>query len=259
MRNIKDSDPDGQSTDTALSRAGPNTQHMDLSFEGLETEHRRIDPDAWEDIYVVGDVHGCLEAFERLLDRLAVGDDDLVVTVGDLVRKGPDSGGVLDAVRRRDNVLSVRGNNEQYLVDGAKHHPDHGPDDIAYMESLPLAISWDDVLVVHGGIDHRKSLADHDPRDLLTMRSLAGSGYQRPYWFEARSERPRVFFGHTVLSEPFESPTAVGLDTGCVAGRALTAYDYRRGRFVSVEAPTAHEQRSTDSIVAPRQSRQTGG
>jgi serine/threonine protein phosphatase 1 len=233
---------------------------MDLRFDRrIETEHRRIDPDAWEDIYVVGDVHGCLEAFERLLDRLAVGDDDLVVTVGDLVRKGPDSGGVLDAVRRRDNVLSVRGNNEQYLVDGAKHHPDHGPDDIAYMESLPLAISWDDVLVVHGGIDHRKSLADHDPRDLLTMRSLAGSGYQRPYWFEARSERPRVFFGHTVLSEPFESPTAVGLDTGCVAGRALTAYDYRRGRFVSVEAPTAHEQRSTDSIVAPRQSRQTGG
>jgi serine/threonine protein phosphatase 1 len=232
----------------------------DLTFaEPIASEHRRIDPDAWDDIYVVGDIHGCRDAFERLLDRLGFGGDDLIVAVGDLVRKGPDSGGALDVARRRDNVMSVRGNNEQYLVDGAKHHPDHGPDDIAFMESLPIAISWDDVLVVHGGVDHRKPLAAHDAQDLLTMRSLADGGYERPYWFETRSERPRVFFGHTVLSEPFESPAAVGLDTGCVAGGALTAYDYRRGTFVSVEAATAHEQRTADSIVAPRRAGRTSG
>jgi len=225
----------------------------DLTFaEPIAAEHRRIDPDEWDDIYVVGDVHGCRDAFERLLARLDIGSDDLIVCVGDLVRKGPDSGGVLDIVRVQDNVRSVRGNNEQQLVDGRKSHPDHDSEDLAFMESLPLVISWDDVLVVHGGIDHRKPLAEHDSRDLLTIRSLAGGGYERPYWFEARAERPQVFFGHTVLSEPFESPAAVGLDTGCVYGGSLTAYDYRHGEFVSVDSETTHERRSADSIVTPR-------
>ncbi|MFB6297513.1 MAG: metallophosphoesterase family protein [Salinirussus sp.] len=218
----------------------------------IATQHRRIDPDQWDDIYVVGDIHGCRAAFERLLDRIGFGSGDLVVAVGDLVRKGPDSPGVLDIVRVRDNVVSVRGNNEQFLIDGQETHPELGSDDIAFLESLPLAVSWDDALVVHGGIDHRKPLAEHDARDLLTMRSLTGDGYERPFWFETRRDRPRVFFGHTVLSEPFASRGAVGLDTGCVHGGALTAYDYRREEFLSVDPEATHRPRSADRIVTPR-------
>lgn len=225
--------------------------------DALPGRHRRIDSADYNDIYVVGDVHGCREAFEALLGELSLGPDDVLVTVGDLVRKGPDSGGVLDIVRVQENVISVRGNNEQHLVSGRKSHPDHGAEDIAFMESLPLAVSWDDVLVVHGGVDHRRPLADHTREDLLNMRSLAGNGYERPYWFETRAEGPRVFFGHTVLSEPFESPYAVGLDTGCVYGGQLTAYDYRRERFISVESPAAHHHRDEGNIVSPQQAGRT--
>jgi serine/threonine protein phosphatase 1 len=219
----------------------------------IEPHHRRIDADAYDDIYVVGDVHGCRETFEAMLGVLDPGPEDLVVAVGDLVRKGPDSAGVLDILRLQDNVISVRGNNEQHLISGRKHHPDHDSEDVAFMESLPLVVSWDDVVVVHGGIDHRKPLAEHTKEDLLNTRSLTeGGGYSRPYWFERRTERPRVFFGHTVLAEPFESPAAVGLDTGCVYGGQLTAYDYRRGEFISVEPPKEYRSRDADSIVRPR-------
>jgi serine/threonine protein phosphatase 1 len=218
----------------------------------LPGRHQRIDANNYDDIYVVGDVHGCRKTFETLLEALSLGTDDLLVTVGDLVRKGPDSGGVLDIVRARENIISVRGNNEQHLVSGRKSHPDHGAEDIAFMESLPLAVSWDDVLVVHGGVDHRKCLTAHDSSDILNMRSLGGGGYERPYWFETRTDHPRVFFGHTVLSEPFASPHAVGLDTGCVYGRQLTAYDYRRDRFVSVEPPTTYQDRDESSVVTPQ-------
>ncbi|MFT4948963.1 MAG: serine/threonine protein phosphatase 1 [Natronomonas sp.] len=218
----------------------------------LPGRHRRIDPDNHDDIYVVGDIHGCRETFEALLEELSLGPADLLVTVGDLVRKGPDSGGVLDAVRAQENVISVRGNNEQHLVSGRKSHPDHGAEDIAFMKSLPLAVSWDDVLVVHGGVNHRKSLTAHSSTDILNMRSLGDGGYERPYWFETRTHHPRVFFGHTVLSEPFASPYAVGLDTGCVYGGQLTAYDYRRDRFISVEPPATYQDRDESSIVTPQ-------
>ena len=219
----------------------------------LDADHRRLDSDDWDDIYVVGDVHGCRATLERLLDSLAPDRNDLVVFVGDLVRKGPDSEGVLDVVRSRPNLLSVRGNNEQKLVDGRKSVDSLTDDDLAYLDSLPAVISWDDAAVVHGGIDHRKPVAEHTLAELLNTRSLAPEGgYERPFWFETRRESPRIFFGHTVLAEPFESDHAVGLDTGCVYGGRLTAYDYRDSVFRSVEPPETYRSRSADSIVEPR-------
>ncbi|SIQ81014.1 serine/threonine protein phosphatase 1 [Haladaptatus litoreus] len=217
--------------------------------------HRRIDADEWEDIYVVGDVHGCLTELESLLETLAVSDDDLVVFVGDLIRKGPDSLGVLELVQANDNLLSVRGNNEEKLLRGDAVLCDFGPAEREYVASLPVAISWKNTLVVHGGVDPRKPLSEHSVDDLQTTRSLQPEGsYDRPFWFEQYDESRRVFFGHTVLDHPVERKSAVGLDTGCVYGGALTAYDYRRDEFVVQPSFGTGKERSDDSIVTPHSS-----
>jgi serine/threonine protein phosphatase 1 len=228
----------------------PGTRHP---FSDTDLPSVRVRAEEWNDIYVIGDIHGCRETLAELLDVISPADDDLVVLVGDLVRKGPDSKGVIDIVRNRENVLSIRGNNEQKLIDGRKRLPSLSSEDVSFLESLPLAISWEGSLVVHGGIDPRKPMAEHSQAELLAMRSLvSGGGYDRPYWFETRRESPRVFFGHTVLSEPFETDWAVGLDTGCVHGGQLTAYRCSTGEFISVEPSTLHVDRSSDSIVSPR-------
>jgi len=226
----------------------------DLHSSGdVSVPHQRIDSTAWEDIYVVGDVHGCRETLERLLDTLGPSPDDLVVFVGDLLRKGPDSSGTLELVRERPNLRTVRGNNEQKLIEGRASLASLTDDDLAYLASLPVILSWDDVMVVHGGVDHRKPLAEHTLTELLNARSLAPEGgYERPYWFETRGDLPRVFFGHTVLAEPLVSRYAVGLDTGCVYGGRLTAYDYRTERTLSVDPPERYHSRSPDSIVDPQ-------
>lgn len=221
----------------------------------VASRHRRIDPDDWEDVYVVGDVHGCSAALDRLLDRLDDGDS-LFVFVGDLVRKGPDSKGVVDRVRTADNLVTVAGNNERKVTDGRKDLPGLTEPDEAWLGSLPLVVSLGEDLVVHGGIDHRKPLAEHTPEDLVTFRSFTpDGGYDRPYWFEQRREGPRVFFGHTVLSDPLVTSWAVGLDTGCVYGGELTAFRRSTGEFVSVEARETYQSRSEDSVVEPA----TGG
>ncbi len=80
------------------------------------------------------------------------------------------------------------------------------------------------------------------------MRSPNGDGYDGPFWFETYEGPPRVFFGHTVLAEPVDREWAVGLDTGCVYGGDLTAYDVRRERFLSVPGATL-EDRSSEKIV----------
>ena len=218
----------------------------------VEQAHARIDSAAHDDIYVIGDVHGSRAALESLLATLDLGDDDLVVFVGDLVRKGPDSPGVIDLVRGDDRLVSVRGNNEAKILRGDERPRWLRDGDRAYLASLPVAVSFDDVVVVHGGIDPTRALSDHTAEELLTMRAPLGSGYDGPFWYEDYGGPYRVFFGHTVHERPVDREYAVGLDTGCVYGGRLTAYDYRRGRFVTADPTATHQDRSDDEIAAVR-------
>jgi serine/threonine protein phosphatase 1 len=46
----------------------------------------------------VGDIHGCFTALATLADFLPFQPDDLLITLGDYVDRGPDSYAVLDWV-----------------------------------------------------------------------------------------------------------------------------------------------------------------
>jgi len=212
--------------------------------ETVADSHRRIDVSEWESIYVVGDVHGCLRELHDLLATLDPSARDLVLFVGDLVRKGPDSAGVVDLVRSRENFVSIRGNNEDKLIHSRETLSTLDRDDLAFLRSLPVAVSWAEEIAVHGGIDPRRPLSDQPVTELLTCRAVPPeNGYDGPFWFETYRQRPRVFFGHTVLDEPVVTGYAVGLDTGCVYGGALTAYDYHADELVSVPARETYQER----------------
>ncbi|WP_435358822.1 metallophosphoesterase family protein [Haloarchaeobius sp. DFWS5] len=219
--------------------------------DAVSRQHRRVSSDDWRDVYVVGDVHGCRATLDALLSALDPSERDLVVFVGDLVTRGPDSVGVVERVRDAPNMLSVRGNHEQKYLDGQTEVPDLEDDHCNWLASLPVAISWDDFVVVHGGIDPRKPLASHVPQDLMETGSLAGSGSGRPYWWELYSGKQRVCFGHRVFSSAFVSDHAIGLDTGCVYGNRLSAYDCTRDEVVSVEAEGTYKERDSDDFLDP--------
>lgn len=237
---------------TTIDSSSSNPHPVELNFNSeIEQEHTRYNADEYDEIYVVGDVHGCITELRALWDELSPTDNDLVVFVGDLVRKGPASTEVVEFVASQSNAVSVRGNNESKIL---RERIDTDPfepiqDEI---ESLPLVISWDEVMVVHGGVYPKWSLSDHGPIDLLETRSVPPTnGYDGPFWFDLYQGPPRVFFGHTVLDDPFVGEWAVGLDTGCVYGGELTAYDYRRDELISVPAERTYQSRSDDKIIEP--------
>ena len=60
------------------------------------------------------------------------------------------------------------------------------------------------------------------------------------FWTNHWKGPERVIFGHTVLSQPLVTRRAVGIDTGCVHGRELTAVVLPDWRFVSVPARKAY-------------------
>lgn len=244
-------DTDSVAADGFVIPRSRDTQTVEY-FEGhVAANHWRFDPAEHDNIYVVGDVHGCIDELERLWTRLDPTAEDLVIFVGDLVRKGPDSVAVVEFVASRPNAVSVRGNNELKLLDGDVDAEPFDPI-LPTIADMPLVVSWSDVMVVHGGVHPDRSLAAHTPDDLLEMRSVPpGNGYSGPFWFEQYTGRPRVFFGHTVLAEPYLSEAAVGLDTGCVYSGSLTAYDWTRDELISVPAKRTYQHRPERKFLSP--------
>lgn len=68
----------------------------------------------------IGDIHGCANAFERLLSAIKPGGDDQLVTLGDYVNRGPDSSGVMQRLlrlHRSGRLIALRGNHEQMMLE----------------------------------------------------------------------------------------------------------------------------------------------
>jgi serine/threonine protein phosphatase 1 len=68
---------------------------------------------------VIGDIHGCSIALDALFALVAPLPQDLLITLGDYVDRGPDSRGVLDRLIARfdaGHLIPLRGNHDHMMV-----------------------------------------------------------------------------------------------------------------------------------------------
>lgn len=193
----------------------------------------------------IGDIHGCRFELEDLLDAVAIGEGDRVVSVGDMVVRGPDPAGTLRLLRKV-GALAVRGNHEDrllrwYAMRGSKHAPPLGSmtrktaralgkADFAMMDALPMWIDFPQhrVRVVHAGVAPGVPIEEQHPHTLMTIRCVTRDGEPiakrgEELWGAAYAGPPHVVFGHNARPEPQVHPWATGIDTGCVYGGRLTA------------------------------------
>jgi serine/threonine protein phosphatase 1 len=67
----------------------------------------------------IGDVHGCSLALEALLAAIGPRPDDVIVTLGDYVNRGPDSRGVIERLielERQCTLVPILGNHDQTFL-----------------------------------------------------------------------------------------------------------------------------------------------
>ena len=64
---------------------------------------------------VVGDIHGCYDELIELLEKVELREEDRVVSVGDLISKGPKSREVLELFMTDPRFTSVIGNHDLQL------------------------------------------------------------------------------------------------------------------------------------------------
>jgi len=68
----------------------------------------------------IGDIHGCLAAFDALLEAVDPQPDDTIVALGDYVDRGPDSRGVIErliALQRQCRLVPILGNHDEMLLE----------------------------------------------------------------------------------------------------------------------------------------------
>jgi hypothetical protein len=207
---------------------------------------------------VIGDIHGCYDELLELLEKVALGADDRVVCVGDLIVKGWKNREVLDFLMTDKRFSSVLGNHDRVLmrhwrgekVRLKKAHKKALAEleadrerYAAYLESLPLALDTGSHLVVHAGVRPGVPLAEQSVEDLTELRTLGEDRRSREGtpWYEVYEGEKTVLFGHWPAGELRRGPRALGIDTGCVYGYELTAYVIETEEVVRVQAHRAYD------------------
>ena len=224
---------------------------------------------------LIGDIHGCFEELLELLDMVQVTAQDHVVSLGDMVDRGPHPREVVEWFMSRDRPearSAIVGNHDakmaSYLAtdtpkfrsgDHAATYQALEPRHGEWFRSLPafqrLGHKVPDgleIVIAHAGVVPGVLLEKQSPKLLRTISFIepaeAYNGEEKSYW---ASKAPKgaqfwanlydgsighVVFGHTGFDAPALFPHATGIDTGCCFGRILTALVLPDFYFVSVKS-----------------------
>lgn len=208
-------------------------------------------------IYAVGDIHGCLDQLEQLLDEVQPDlEKDLLLFVGDYIDRGPESRGVVDYILRlrekypRERIVCLKGNHEAMFLDflqgrerelflfngGASTLRDYWgdnwdlkglhlpPDHEQFYDELLPYYETPDYIFVHGGLKPAVPLAEQVEEDLLWIRG--------EFIASLEDFGRLVIFGHTPFKRPLVMPNKIGIDTGAVYGNFLTCLKLPQKEFI---------------------------
>jgi hypothetical protein len=209
---------------------------------------------------VVGDIHGCYDELQALIESVGLRESDRLICVGDLVTKGRKSREVLELFMKDARLSSVVGNHDRALLEYwkgerkkkhlkpaqrkcAKELKDERERYAAFFDTLPAYLDLGSHVVVHAGLRPGITLAEQSLDDLTALRTLGPDRESRTGtpWYEDYDGDKTALFGHWPSPTPRRGPHAIGLDTGCVYGYKLTAYVVETGEFHSVPALRAYD------------------
>lgn len=221
-------------------------------------------------IYVIGDIHGCIETLKQLYSKLD--EDSMIISVGDLVDKGPNAMDVVDFCID-NNITVIKGNHEhmfvkymsRYLagdnifntdwylewggkmtVDSYKTNPEKIREHINFFNSLPL---YKEVTTNNQNffITHGFALPYYDIRDTnesyipFMSNRLYGKYFDIKNINELEKFNTINIFGHDSFINVQSHKLYYAIDTGCVydktshTGGCLTTIELNTKEIISVD------------------------
>ena len=198
--------------------------------------------------FAIGDIHGCLQALDRvlgLIEAQAAGSAHRLVFLGDYIDRGPDSAGVIARLRALqahapDRVICLKGNHEDLMLHavdrpdrvepwlnnggdasldswGCRSVAEVAPDIVDWIAACPTWFEDERRIFVHAGLRPGLEPSRQSDRDRLWIREeFLGVDHDFGKF---------VVHGHTPQKggAPDLHAHRVNLDTGAVYGGRLTA------------------------------------
>ena len=145
--------------------------------------------------FVISDIHGCLDTFKTLFEKINLTIDDQLFFLGDYVDRGPNSKGVVDFIIDLQNseyqIYPLRGNHEEDLLFINSYKNERlleiytdidtkgffrGNQMIfrykKFFKELPYFIELDNFILVHAGFDTRLKAPFSDLEEMLWIRNF---------------------------------------------------------------------------------------
>ena len=206
---------------------------------------------------VLGDLHGGFKALKQVLERSDFDYEiDRLISLGDVADGWPDIVECFDELLKIRNLVMVRGNHDQWLLDwmedgvapyvwtsqggqatldsykkhstvSSKKKNKH----YNFLKKTPFYhVDDKNRLYVHGGYKQGVKLEDQKPQDLMWDRSLLNLPKE-----EQIEDFKQVFIGHTSIFRQSDVPIVVGkfvyMDTGGGWEGVLSLMDVDTGEF----------------------------
>ena len=232
---------------------------------------------------VIGDVHGCLVELKKLIKQLGYIKDKnsyyhpkgrILLFVGDLVDRGPDSLGVLNLVRKmvkhkravcalgnhddkikrylKGNRIKISGSIKTTIAELKNSTTKEKESILAFLEKCPLYIQADiddksktHLIIAHAAWKPKIFTADSKyARNYCVFGPVTGKKtpdgfFERVDWteFYPVDTGPTVVTGHTSYIGPIaDRNKCICIDTACVYGGYLTALRWPSKEIVQVKA-----------------------
>ena len=193
-------------------------------------------------IYAIGDIHGCKIQLIKLIEKLPLQKEDILVFLGDYIDRGADSKGVInfliDLSKKHEKTVFIKGNHEwmfqqfytyrdpesweRWEYNGAKRTLESygGIDNIPkehlkFIENTKIYHSEKNFFFVHAGVKPHVSVGEQKEKDMLWIRDEF-------IYSKEPLKGYTVVFGHTPNEEPLIQNDKIGVDTGCIYGGKLS-------------------------------------
>jgi serine/threonine protein phosphatase 1 len=203
---------------------------------------------------VIGDIHGCWNELQDLLEKAGLASEDTIISLGDMVDRGPETPRVLEFFRSQPNARSLMGNHELKHIRVARKEIQSGPaqtitrlqlgksylDALEFMENLPFYIELPEAILVHAYLEPGIPLEQQ--RETVLCGTMVGDHYLHAHysqpWYELYvNDKPAIVghYDHLHNGQPFIYKDQVyNLDTSCVRGKNLTGLLLPAFQIISV-------------------------
>lgn len=216
-----------------------------------------------ENIYIIGDVHGCYKSLLALIEQLPNKKKSKICFVGDLVNRGPNSYEVIKLIME-NNYDSVFGNNEQMFLNfapmlvndrnnpllaqwlfkngGEKTIKSYNNEDefykqLNYLKTLPLYKEYKDYKTKDGRylvVSHSNVGKAWKLRDSKKQEDIEAFESQLLWSRHKTFDNKQIFnvHGHTIFDKPIINNYSAAIDLGCyhtkdkIANPSLCALEF---------------------------------